>query len=99
MLYGIIKPPSNMDGTNTSCDQRMVMRELGETTPISTLRPAQANAREMKQTRKFIQFAGSGALNNRGAVNEIIAATITKCTIVVIAGMINMEKEGTPLIL
>ena len=44
ILFGIIRPPINMEGRKTSCDHSTVTLELGEITPIRTLIPDEAKA-------------------------------------------------------
>ena len=94
-----MSPPSSIDGTKMICDHSTVMRELGETTPIKMLKPAQAKARARKINTKLNQFTGRGALNKNDPVVVMIAATIDMCKAVVNAGMIRIEVDGIPFIL
>jgi hypothetical protein len=49
-----------------NCNQSTVVRELAETTPISTLIPAQATTRAAKTIKKLSQLTCMGALNRKG---------------------------------
>ena len=73
---GNIKPPSNMDVTNTNCDQRIAIFELDEITPIRTLILAEQIVVITKTIKKNIQLSGSLASNRIGALMKIITATI-----------------------
>jgi hypothetical protein len=89
----------SIDGRKTSCDHNTTARELDEITLINMPSPAWAKAASRKNRIKPNQLTGDGASKRRGAVAVIIEATITMCSMVVNAGMVRIEIDGTPFIL
>jgi hypothetical protein len=77
----------------------MVVRELDDKAPISTLSPVNAKAVSKKTNIKAIHLSGSGALKNKDAVGIITIAITIVCSIVFNEGIITIEVVGTPLIL
>ena len=98
-LSGIISPPSSIEGRKISCDQSTVAREFADTTPINAPSAPKVNTVRSAISTKAPQFTGSAPPNSGAAVTTIRVEAMSVWSIVVSAGMLRIDKAGTPLIL
>ena len=82
-----------------SCDQSTVAREFADTTPINA--PSAPNVKTVRSAIKMkaAQLVGRTPPKSGAAVTTIRVEAMRVWSIVVRAGMLRIDKAGTPLIL